>query len=84
MSLMEPSRRASEHATDLAASEPAKIGERVDPLDLELADRPLPHTTVRTIRVRLDLALELTFPASDPVALSSWEGETAPDELDVP
>ena len=33
---------------------------------------------------RLDLALELTFPASDPVAVSSWEGETAPNDLDVP
>jgi hypothetical protein len=33
---------------------------------------------------RLDLALELTFPASDPVALSSWEGEMAPGDVDVP
>jgi len=31
-----------------------------------------------TDEARLDLALELTFPASDPVAVSSGEGETAP------
>jgi hypothetical protein len=31
---------------------------------------------------RLDLALELTFPASDPVAVSRSQGETPPDGLD--
>jgi hypothetical protein len=31
---------------------------------------------------RLDLALEMTFPASDPVAVSSWGGETPPDGVD--